>query len=513
MANFQGQLSKFTEGRLYSSTFFNRGKYNITIHWHGVRQPRNPWTDGPEYITQCPIQPGSSFSQKVIFSKEEGTLWWHAHSGWFRTTVHGAIIIYPKPGAPYPFAKPDAEVPIILGEWWKEDIVKVRQDYLESGGQPRDSDAYTINGQPGDLYPCSKNNTFQMTVDHGKTYLVRMVNAAMNAILFVRIANHNITVVGTDGAYTKPLKSDYITISPGQTIDFLFEANQPPSHYYMAASAYASAGPYDNTTTTAILQYSGNYTRPSSPLLPSLPEFNDTLASTTFTTQLRSLSNKDYPIEVPLNVTNKFFFTISLNLSPCVNNSCAGPFNERFLASLNNVSFDFPRIDVLQAYYEGIKGVYGTDFPSNPSLKFNYTASIVPRDLWVPVNGTKVKVLEYNSTVELVFQGTNIVAGIDHPMHLHGYSFYVVGSGFGNFDRDRDPLNYNLVDPPLQNTITVPRNGWTAIRFKASNPGVWLLHCHLARHYSWGMLMAFIVKDGNTPDAKMLPPPPYMPPC
>ena len=68
-------------------------------------------------------------------------------------------------------------------------------------------------------------------------------------------------------------------------------------------------------------------------------------------------------------------------------------------------------------------------------------------------------------------QGTNLAAGTDHPMHIHGYSFYVVGWGFGNFDKDKDPLGYNLVDPPLQNTIAVPKNGWATIRFKADNPG------------------------------------------
>lgn len=82
---------------------------------HGVKQPRNPWSDGPEYITQCPIKPGASFKHKVIFSTEEGTLWWHAHSDWSRATVYGAIIIYPMLGADYPFPKPDAEVPILLG--------------------------------------------------------------------------------------------------------------------------------------------------------------------------------------------------------------------------------------------------------------------------------------------------------------------------------------------------------------------------------------------------------------
>jgi hypothetical protein len=38
-----------------------------------VKQPRNPWSDGPENITQCPIQQGKNFTQEVIFSTEEGT--------------------------------------------------------------------------------------------------------------------------------------------------------------------------------------------------------------------------------------------------------------------------------------------------------------------------------------------------------------------------------------------------------------------------------------------------------
>ncbi|CAI9763918.1 unnamed protein product [Fraxinus pennsylvanica] len=113
----------------------------------------------------------------------------------------------------------------------------------------------------------------------------------------------------------------------------------------------------------------------------------------------------------------------------------------------------------------------------------------------------------------MILQGTNLVAGIDHPMHLHGYSFYVVGWGFGNFDEDKDPLNYNLVDPSLRNTVCVPKNGWTAIRFKASNPGVWFMHCHLERHLSWGMNTVFIVRNGKLLEERLLPPPPDMPPC
>ncbi|KAG2665436.1 hypothetical protein I3760_15G007400 [Carya illinoinensis] len=47
---------------------------------------------------QYPIQPGKNFTYEVIFSDEEGTLWWHAHNDWSRATIHGAIVILPENG-------------------------------------------------------------------------------------------------------------------------------------------------------------------------------------------------------------------------------------------------------------------------------------------------------------------------------------------------------------------------------------------------------------------------------
>ncbi|CAL0300666.1 unnamed protein product [Lupinus luteus] len=487
-------------------------------HKHGVNQPRYPWSDGPEYITQCPIRPGGKFSQKVIFSEEEGTLWWHAHSDWSRATVHGMIVVKPTPGTTYPFPKPHKEVPIILGEWWKKDIVEVYNEFRRTGGDANISDAYTINGQPGDLYPCSSNETFKLRVDYGKTYLLRMVNAAVQDMLFFAISKHQVTIVGTDGNYVKPLKVDYITISPGQTMDVLLEANQPLGQYYMASKAYSSATgvEFDNTTTTAIIQYRGNYTPSSTtPSLPSLPASDDIMASINLISQLRSLNDNQHQIDVPLNITTNLFFTTSINTLPCSNDStCALPGNNRLSASMNNISFQLPsNNNILQAYYNNITGVFGENFPNVPPLLFDFTGNNLPAYLATPSVATEVNVLEYNSTVELVLQATNVLPGTEHPIHLHGHSFYVVGWGFGNFDKDKDPLNYNLVDPPYQNTVAMPKNGWTAIRFRAKNPGVWFVHCHLERHVSWGMAMTFIVKNGDNTEEKMLPPPLDMPQC
>jgi laccase len=123
-----------------------------------------------------------------------------------------------------------------------------------------------------------------------------------------------------------------------------------------------------------------------------------------------------------------------------------------------------------------ISGVYTTDFPDNPLSYYNFTSDNIPANIALTKQGTKVKVLNYNEAVETVFQGTNVVGGAaNHPMHLHGYSFFVVGTGFGNFDNKTDPKGFNLVDPPEVNTFVVPRNGWLAIRFLANNPGTFKL--------------------------------------
>lgn len=82
---------------------------------HGVRQLRTGWSDGPAYITQCPIQTGQSYIYNFTLTGQRGTLLWHAHISWQRATVHGAIVILPKQGVPYPFPKPDKEEIIILG--------------------------------------------------------------------------------------------------------------------------------------------------------------------------------------------------------------------------------------------------------------------------------------------------------------------------------------------------------------------------------------------------------------
>ncbi|KAJ8528415.1 hypothetical protein K7X08_022107 [Anisodus acutangulus] len=446
--------------------------YAVLLAMHGVKQTRTAWADGPEFITQCPIRPGGSYTYCFIIQGQEGKLWWHAHSSWLRATVYGALIIHQTEEF-YPFPKPKRETPILLGEWWDANPIDVVRQATRTGAAPNVSNAYTINGQPADLYRCSSKDTTVVLVDSGEMNLLRVINAALNQPLFFTVANHKLTVVGADTSYVNPFITSVLMLGQGQTTDVLITGDQTPARYYMAAHAYASAqAPFDNITTTAFLEYKNTPCAfqgiKINRISPYLPAFNDT--ATAFTTRLKAQERS----RCQLKLTN-LFFTVGLGLNNCPrgasSSSCQGPNGTRFTASMNNVSFVLQsNFSILQAHHQGIPGIFSTDFPAVPPVKFDYTGN-VSRSLWQPVSRTKVYKLKYGARVQVVLQGTSIVTGENHPIHLHGYDFYIIAEGFGNFSPQTDTAKYNLVDPPIRNTTSVPVNGWSVIRFVANKPG------------------------------------------
>lgn len=311
---------------------------------------------------------------------------------------------------------------------------------------------------------------FTLPVESGKTYMLRLINAALNEELFFKIAGHQLTVVEVDALYVKPFKTDTVLIAPGQTTNILVTADKSTGKYLVAASPFMDAPiAVDNRTATATLHYSG--TLGSSPTtLTNPPPKNATAVANKFINSLRSLNSEKYPANVPLTIDHNLFFTVGLGVNPCP--ACKAGNGSRVVASINNVTFVMPTTALLQAHFFNISGVFTSDFPANPQHSFNFTGS-GPANLQTS-NGTKVYRLKYNSTVQLVMQDTGIVAPENHPVHLHGFNFFVVGRGIGNYNPNTDPQNFNLVDPPERNTVGVPTGGWTAIRFRADNPGKFL---------------------------------------
>ena len=306
-----------------------------------------------------------------------------------------------------------------------------------------------------------------MRVRTGKTYLLRIINAALNEELFFKIAGHKLTVVEVDATYVKPFTINTIVIAPGQTTNALITADQNSGKYLVAASPFMDSPiAVDNATATATVHYAGTLANAATTLTVPPPQ-NATQVANKFINALKSLNSKKFPANVPLTTDHNLLFTVGLGINPCP--TCKAGNGSRAVASINNVTFVMPTTALLQAHFFKTKGVFTTDFPGKPPHVFNYTGT-PPANLSTN-SGTKVYRLKYNETVQLVLQDTGIIAPENHPIHLHGFNFFVVGRGLGNYNEKKDQKSFNLVDPVERNTVGVPSGGWTAIRFRADNPG------------------------------------------
>ncbi|KAK8620554.1 hypothetical protein V6N13_067026 [Hibiscus sabdariffa] len=118
---------------------------------------------------------------------QRGTLFWHAHFSWLRVTVYGPLIILPRRNESYPFLKLYKQVSILFGEWFNADPEAVINQSLQT-------------------------DTFKLKVKPGKTYLLRLINVAVNDELFFGISNHSFTVVEADASYVKPFETDIISM-------------------------------------------------------------------------------------------------------------------------------------------------------------------------------------------------------------------------------------------------------------------------------------------------------------
>lgn len=105
-----------------------------------------------------------------------------------------------------------------------------------------------------------------------------------------------------------------------------------------------------------------------------------------------------------------------------------------------------------------------------------------------------------NGFVYLVITGNNIlnVPGKQnipaaHPIHLHGHDFVILSQVDKSWDGTIPPNQYN--NPTRRDTALLYAGGYLALAFKLDNPGVWLVHCHIAWHASSGLALQIIERQ------------------
>ncbi|XP_061345516.1 L-ascorbate oxidase [Gastrolobium bilobum] len=479
---------------------------NLAIHWHGIRQIGTPWFDGTEGVTQCPILPGDPFKYQFVVDRP-GTYLYHAHYGMQRAAgLYGLIRVASRDPEPFTY---DYDRSIILNDWYHQST------YEQAAGLS--SIPFQWVGEPQSLlihgkgrFNCSTSPTLSTsicntsnpecsplvrTVIPGKTYRFRIGSLTALSALSFQIEGHNMTVVEADGHYVEPFVVQNLFIYSGETYSVLVKADQDPSRNYWMTSNVVSR----NRTTPpglAIFNYYPNHPRRSPPTAPPTPPAWDDVEPR-LAQSLAIKARQGYITKPPTTSDRVIVFLNTQN-----------KINGYFHWSVNNVSFSLPHTPYLVALKENITDAFDQTPPPEGYDSLHYDIFSVANNTNA-TSGNGIYRLKFNTTVDVILQNANTMNKNNsetHPWHLHGHDFWVLGYGKGKFDMKNDTKNYNLENPIRKNTVPLHTYGWTALRFRSDNPGVWAFHCHIDPHLYMGMGVVFeegIERVGKLPPSIM----------
>ncbi|KAI8334409.1 Cupredoxin [Chlamydoabsidia padenii] len=410
------------------------------LHSHGMFQNNTPWMDGPVGVTQCAIPPNYNLTYEFNIT-QYGSYWIHSHyMGQYMDGLRGPLILH-NTNETYKY---DEDVTVTVSDWYhdqsKNNLATFLSVYNPTGAEPVP--------QSG-LINDSANTTFSFTP--GKTYRLRFINMSGFSTFFLSIDGHTLDVIEVDGVETQRTSVDSFYLTAAQRISVLVTAkNNTDLNYYMHADMdidMFDVMPADlNPNITAPIYYNTNHQN-------FAPSQDIGMASTFDDFLLAPLINATVP-EADQSVNLTFNFDVTTD---GINR---GMFNE--------LPYLQPKVPTL-----------------NTMLGMGNLSNNV--DIYGPQTITTM--MKHLDMIEVAV--TNFDAG-NHPFHLHGHTFYMVGRGNGTWTGDHSTTEW-FSNPMSRDVILVKSMTYVVIRFRADNPGAWFFHCHVDWHLESGLAATFIV--------------------
>jgi L-ascorbate oxidase len=486
---------------------------SIGIHFHGLPMFGQPFADGVPTQSSCSTGPMQTVVMEFI-AQNVGTHYWHGHTSLNRLDgLQGAIII----------DDPNDPQEQVLKEMYDEERIIFLQDwYHRAGSSARtgldsepfiwigNAQSFLINGlgrfggctgETPDTSVCAANCTIEnyitdIPVEAGKTYRLRIISAASLIAVNFAIANHTMTVVEADGTIVDPVEVANLDLTVAQRYSVLLQADQPAGSYWATTTVrHRNAGPMGY----AYIKYGASASPTEEDPLPDHPAWDDLLAGPEFDAKLFTKDPSAYDSsDVLSSDPDRELIMVGTQARRSSDNLLRW--------AVNNVTMQFPAVPVIVQLHNAVNDVGAAAWPDT-NLPDMIVVPDKPPLTW-DINGANgVAILKFvkDDVVDLVLQNALALNGAAemHAWHLHGHSFWIVGQGSGTFDPETDPANYNLLNPVRRDTATLWPLGWTALRFKADNVGVWPFHCTLNPHSVMGMGLTVVI----SPDMLPLPPP------
>lgn len=405
------------------------GRNGTTMHFHGIRQNGTNEYDGVASLTQCPVAPGQSMTY-TFRADSYGSSWWHAHLA--LQTYEG--IFGPMQIEGPAMAEYDDEEWMILQDWTHETADEMYFEAALVGNPeagPQTMDLGLINGKGG-------TNYFQMSVQQGKRYRLRLVNTAMQSTFKFHIDGHSFSVIAMDFVPIEPYTTNILSINVGQRYDLILEANQKPGNYWINSDNQQACGNMISPNARAILNYAG-----------------------------AAIAN---PTTTPLTYTQDCNDEPYASLVPHVKQN---------VGSASTTLDEFNSINVNNGNPNLFKWTLsGTTFVSkwaDPTLLSIHATGEIP-----DYSGDLA--IEVPNLGEWVYVIIDATLPVPHPIHLHGHDFMILAQGIGEYSGS---IPLNLINPPRRDVAVMPVDptqnlgGYLVIAYQANNPGVWLLHCHI----------------------------------
>ncbi|KAE8322351.1 Cupredoxin [Aspergillus sergii] len=423
---------------VHVTNHLHEAKNGTSIHWHGIWQRGTNEHDGVVSITQCPIAPGSSMTYRWR-AMQYGSSWYHSHIGlqaW--NGVFGGIIINGPATANY---DEDAGV-MILSDWTHETADEMYQ-FAQLCGPP-ELPSGLINGT--NVFGTgnhTRGSRLNLQVTKGKSYRLRLVNAALDTNFIFMIDNHKLTTIAMDLVPIEPFSTYSVTIGMGQRYDIIITADQASladSFWIRAIPLEACSENADPSNIRGILHYEDT---------PSVPK---TLG---FIYSDETCDDMQAPSLVP-HVRKS---VPSPDLQEMVDADSHKNAKGLFRWYLNSTTMEILWEDpTLMQIYDGESA-----FPNSSAV-----ISLPKADQWFYLD------IETRQP-------------IGHPIHLHGHDFFILSQGQGAWNGSSRTEN-----PPRRDTAMLPSNGHLVIAFQADNPGAWLMHCHIGWHTTEGFALQFL---------------------
>jgi FtsP/CotA-like multicopper oxidase with cupredoxin domain len=425
--------------------FTNRIDMPTAVHWHGIRLDNR--FDGVPHLTQDPVPPGGTFTYVVRFP-DAGIYWYHPHH---REDVQQDLGLYGN-------LLVRSEDPDFFGPAHREEVLML-DDFLvaETGAVPHGAEAPThaLMGRFGNVPLVNGEPRWTRTVRRGEVVRLYLTNAANARPFNVSIPGARLKLVGGDvGKLEREEWVESVVLAPAERwiVDVRFEGiGAFPMLNRVQAIDHGRGVFFPETDTLGVVTVLDE---------PASPDIGAAYAT------LRT--NAEVVREVaPLRAM------------------LARPPDRELVLTLRTRDLPFGLVQVMRLDTAFVNPVeWSGTMPMMDWLSTGRTVEWVLRD---PRTGRENMAIDWRfRRGELVrLRLTNdrhTLHPMQHPIHLHGQRFLVLAQN--------GVASQNLV---WKDTFMLPV-GWTAdLLVEMSNPGRWMLHCHIAEHLEAGMHAAFDV--------------------